>query len=78
MARRAEVTPRLGRRWFVVLAPGKARARQSDAGVALAAGGDSDVGTAAAHGNTYAGQREVEMHSRQQFDASLKTQAHLV
>jgi hypothetical protein len=38
-----------------LLAPGKARARQSDAGVALAAGGDSDVGTAPAHGHTNTG-----------------------
>jgi hypothetical protein len=48
---------------------------QSNAGVALATGGDSDVGTAAAHGHTYALQRKVEMHSGQQFYAALKTEA---
>ena len=52
MTRSARVTPCLGRRCLVVLAPGEARARQSYAGVALAAGGsDSDMGTAAAYGN---------------------------
>jgi len=78
VTRRAEFTPRLGRGWFVVFAPGKARAGQSDAGVALAAGGDSDMGTAAAHGHTYAGQRQVEMYTWQHFQSSLKTEAHLL
>jgi hypothetical protein len=41
-----------------------AGARQSDAGVALAAGGDSDVGTAAAHRHTYDGQRKIEMNQQ--------------
>jgi len=77
MARSAEVTPRRGRRWFVVLPPGKARARQSDAGVALAAGGYADMGTAASHGHTNTRPREIEMDPRQQFDAALKTEAHL-
>jgi hypothetical protein len=75
-ARRTQITPRLARTWLVILPIGKAGARDSDAGVALAAGRDTDVGTAAAHGHTYAGQRKVEMHTRQQFCAALKTEAH--
>ena len=72
-----DLTSRLWHRRFLILAPGKARAGQSDAGLAPAAGGDSDMGTAAAHGSTYAGQREVEMRTWHQFDAALKTEAHL-
>jgi len=76
VARSAKITSRLSRRWLLVLSPGKARARQSDAGVALAAGGDSEVGTTGAYGHAHAGQRKTEMHTRQQFQAALKTEAH--
>lgn len=48
VARCAQLTSRLGHRRFLVLAPGNARARQSDASVALATGGYADMGTAAA------------------------------
>ncbi len=50
---------------------------RDDAGGALAAGRNSNVGTATTHGHTHAGQRNVEMHTWQQFDAVLKTEAHL-
>ena len=73
----AEIASTLARSWLVVLPPRNTRARQSDARIALTAGGDTDVGTAAAHGNTYAGQRKIEVHSWQQFHAALKTEAHL-
>ena len=72
MARCAEITPGLVRCRFVVLAPGKARARQSDAGVALAARSGSNMGTAATHGHANTGPREIEMDTRQQFDTALK------
>jgi len=78
VARRTQITPRLPRSWLVIFPIGKAGARDSDAGVALAAGRDSDVGAAAAYGHTYAGQRQIEMHTRQQFYAALKTEAHLL
>ena len=78
VARSTKITPCLARGWFVVLAKGKARAWQSDAGVALAAGGNSDMCTASAHGHTYTGHRKIEMHTRQQFCAALKTEAHLL
>jgi hypothetical protein len=78
MARSAEITLRVGCTGLVVLAPGKAAARQPDAGVALTVGCDSDMGTAAAHGHTYAGHRKIEMHTRQQLNAALKTEAHLL
>ena len=77
MARCAQITARLSRGLFAVLTPGNARAGQPDAAVALAARGDSDVGTAAAHGHAHPGQRKVEMHTRQQFYAALKTEAQL-
>ena len=44
---RPRIAPRRQRFRSVVLAPGKASAGYADAGVTLAAGGDSDVGTAA-------------------------------
>ena len=67
VARRTQITPRRVRRWLAVLAPRKARPRQSDAGVALPSGRDSDVSTAAAYGHTYAGQRKVDMDAGSNF-----------
>ena len=43
----------------------KPRTRQSDAGLALTAGRDSNVSSTTALGHTYAGQRKVEMHTWQ-------------
>jgi hypothetical protein len=51
VTRCAQITTHLACRRLVVLAPRKTRARQSDAGVAMASGGDSDVGTAATYGH---------------------------
>jgi hypothetical protein len=48
--------PRRASGWLVIFPMGKASARKPDTGVVLPAGRDSDVGTAAAHGHSYAGQ----------------------
>jgi len=51
--------------------------QQSDAGIALAAGRDSNVSSTTANGHTDAGLGQIQVQSGQQFDAALKAEAHL-
>jgi len=73
---RSRPVTRLLRRRILILAPGEPRSRRPNARVALAAGSDAEVRAAPSDRQAHTRARQIEMHAREDANATLETEGH--